>query len=90
MSDPIRDAAERYIDLVFTTPFEPDAREELIRRLASHHWAVRVNVELARQNAVRFVQEAGKEAVSRGSSSVDLAAVNATWIRLCPGLYPFC
>lgn len=90
LEDPIRSAAEGYIDLILTTPFEPDARVQLLKLLSSHSRAVTPNMELARQNAVRFVQEAAKEARARGVATVDVAAVQAAWIRLCPGFYPFC
>lgn len=88
-NDPIIDAAERYIDLILTTPVDKKARAALVRFMTRRSDRS-PNVELARQNAVRFVQEAAKEALGRGARTVDVAAVDAAWMRLCPGLYPFC
>ncbi len=34
LEDPIRDAAERYIDLTLTTPVESDARDRLLQHMS--------------------------------------------------------
>jgi hypothetical protein len=94
LEDPIKAAAEGYIDNILTLQFDVDARartlELLTRRADPSLERSRLDMGRARGNAIRFVQEAAKEARRRGAESVDTEAVQTAWVRLCPGLYPFC
>jgi hypothetical protein len=93
LDDPICSAAARFIDLVLTRPVDDAARTRLLEllRLRRGDLAERhVNVELARQNAIRLVQAAADEARKKGKASVDLDAVERAWGGLCPRFYPFC
>jgi len=93
LDDPIKRAAEGYMDSILTLRIDPDARALALEHLearADPNLEESVDETKARGNAIRFVQEAAKEARRRGADSVDVEAVRAVWIRLCPGFYPFC
>jgi hypothetical protein len=93
LDDPIKEAAASYMDNILVLKFDDDARALVLKQLearADSGADESIDQEKARRSAIRLVQEAANEARRRGADFVDVSAVRAAWIRLCPGFYPFC
>lgn len=91
--DPIEEAANEYLDNLLVLPLEPPARRrvlEILRQRDQKESPARTNVETAKRNAIRLIRDAEGFARSRSQSTVDEAAVAQAFLKLCPGLYPFC
>jgi len=99
LDDPVREAAQRYLDSLLTTRFEPDAREAafafLDRRESPRYGGtdelLRGDTSReAERNAIQFLKEAERLARERGDDAVSAEVVQLAWIQFCPGFYPFC
>ncbi len=99
LRDPVTEAAEEYLANVLVMRFTPEAREAVFARL-SERGSLQFRgiaaglkddqLQLARQNTVRFLSEAERLARENGDNAVDENSVQIAWIKFCPGLFPFC
>jgi hypothetical protein len=98
LDDQIDRVGREYLDNAHVLTFTPRARQvafEILRRRDGLPAGLDAeptgrDVAIARQNAVRILREAEQIARSRRVRSVDDEMVSAAFLKLCPGLYPFC
>ncbi len=99
LDDPVREAAEEYLGNILVLKFTAEARDltfdYLTQRSSPEYRGTDAELSgdrlrQARQNTLTFLREAERLARLSGDSAVGQRWVRAAWIKLCPGLYPFC
>ncbi len=99
LDDIIEQASAEYLGNVLVLRFSESAQIavfDYLRRRDNPEFLIRNSqpnqrqLAVAQENTLRFLRYAEKFARDERQSVVDERFIKMAWIKLCPGLYPFC